>query len=82
MIHKPEALSAAPALVATYSAALAHCFWPHSLVLIPFPNYVIGTDVYHDLWLLSFPLKNPEDSIRDIPDPGTREATYHPGVSL
>eukprot|EP00061_Rhincodon_typus_P001040 g13541.t1 len=38
--------------------------------------------MHHDRWLFTLPLQNVLQSIGDIPDPCTWEATYHLGVSF
>ena len=49
---------------------------------IPFPTDVLRAYVNHNLGLVPLPLKDPENTIRDITDPGTWEATHQPRVSL
>ena len=48
----------------------------------PFPTYEDGTNMRYDLWLLTLPLQNVLQLLRDVFDPGPREATHHPGVSI
>ncbi|XP_059820776.1 meiotic nuclear division protein 1 homolog isoform X2 [Hypanus sabinus] len=50
--------------------------------LLPFSTNVIGTNMYHDFWLLTFPSQDIVDAFRINMDPGTREESCHPCLFL